>query len=51
MKKSTQSALAAGLLLATLAHLLFWGYRYLHTDPAERSWTLLLGPARSIGGE
>ncbi|MDO4897863.1 MAG: hypothetical protein Q3965_01010 [Rothia sp. (in: high G+C Gram-positive bacteria)] len=32
--------------LATLAHLLFWGKRYVQAPVAEKSWLILLGPAR-----
>ena len=51
MKKSTLTTLAGGLAFATASHFAFWGYRYLTTDPARRSWTILLGPARHLTGK
>lgn len=35
------------LTLATAAHGLYWGRRYLSTPADQRSWLILLGPLRA----
>lgn len=34
--------------LATLAHCLYWGNRYLQTPPPQRSFRIFLGPCAGL---